>query len=202
MLSWSRTVVALVCLALVPGVASASVVTLSGYFDDPANTALVASDLSAPLFVDDIDVANNVALYTLNVPVAGIVLFESLGYAAGGAEPYLTIFAGTGNGATFVDSSFFAPDIDFTVARLLGAGTYTIALGVYLNMSFAENNPDPDPSLADAFTALGVPGGLGSAYYELRVTTPSAVPEPASLLLVGAGLVAASIQRRRRSRRI
>jgi len=56
--------------------------------------------------------------------------------------------------ATFLDSNYFDPNIDFSLTRALPAGTYMLALGVWVNMSFAENNPDAVPSLGDGFTAL------------------------------------------------
>jgi len=151
---------------------------------------LVYSDLGPALFGNDNEIANNVALYPLSVPVAGNVTFDSNGYMAGGAEPYFTLFQGSGLAATFLDSNYFIPDIDFILSRNLAAGDYMVALGVWMNMSFAENNPDANPTLGDGFIGLGEPGRLGNYYYELAVTTPDqAVPEPSTLLLVGAGLV-------------
>ena len=182
-------------LVVVPSTAQAAVITFSGHFDDPANPALVASDLTAALFGNDNDIANNVALYDLVVPVGGIVTFDSFGYAAGGAEPFMSLFAGSGGGATFVASNYWILDIDFSMSEPLAAGAYTVAIGVWLNQSFAENNPDADPTLSDGFIGLGVPNGLGDSYYEIRVTTPDAVPEPAMLWLTGIGL--AALARRR-----
>jgi hypothetical protein len=181
-----------------PSTAQAAVITFSGFFDDPGNSALVASDLTAALFGNDNDIANNVALYDLVVPVGGIVTFESFGYAAGGAEPFLSVFAGSGGGATFVASNYSILAIDFLMSEPLAAGAYTLAIGVWLNQSFAENNPDADPTLSDGFTSLGVPFGLGNTYYEIQVTTPDAVPEPAMLWLTGIGLAALARRRVRR----
>jgi hypothetical protein len=194
-----RGVLSAVCVLSFGSAAAAAPVTFSGFFDDPTNTALVASDLTSPLFGNDDEIANNVALYTLNLPVGGIVTFESVGFAAGGAEPYLTLFTGTGPGATFLDSSFFIPDIDFTLARNLAAGNYTVAIGVYLNMSFAENTQDPAFALSDGFIGLGVPGGLGNSYYQVNVTAP--LPEPSTVLMIGLGMAAVTTRRRRRSLR-
>jgi hypothetical protein len=179
-------------IGLVPSTAQAAVITFSGYFDDAANPSLVASDLTAALFGNDNDIANNVALYDLIVPVGGTVTFESFGYAAGGAEPFFSLFAGSGGGATFVASNALIWDIDFSMDVPLAAGAYRVAVGVWLNQSFAENNPDADPTLSDGFIGLGVPNGLGNTYYEVQVTTPTEVPEPAALWLTGAGLVAFS----------
>jgi hypothetical protein len=193
-----RGLLCAVCVASGSNTALAAPVTFSGYFDDSANLALVASDLTSSLFSNDDEIANNVAIYTFNIPVGGDVTFASVGYAAGGAEPYLTLFAGTGPGATFLDSSYFIPDIDFTLVRYLAAGNYTAAISVFANMSFAENNPDADPTLSDGFISLGVPGGLGNYYYEVNVT--SSVPEPSTLLMISLSLAALTRARRYRNR--
>ena len=192
---------AVACVGLTLGVARASPVTLSGYFNDQGNPALVGSDLAAPLFGDDWEIANNVALYDLEILSAGVVAFESHGYAAGGAQPYFSLFAGSlvsVGTATFVTSNYFDPNIDFNMSVAPGAGSYIVALGVWENMSFAENLGVG--TLGDGFIFLGVPGFLGNSYYELEVTPggdqPPAVPEPATFLLVGSGIAALSGIRR------
>jgi hypothetical protein len=201
--------------------AYADTFTLSGYLDDAANTALVASDgymdLKPARFGSDDEIARNVALYELNVTTGGTFSFASFGYAALGAEPYFTLFAGSGLLATLVDSSGLSDplNVDFSFSRALGPGVYTLALGLWLNMSFAENNPDGDPSLGDAFTALGVPGLLGNYYYELEVASDDGefddpvpagdirnepIPEPSMLLLLACGASGALVRFRRRQR--
>ncbi|MEO7940918.1 MAG: DVUA0089 family protein, partial [Burkholderiaceae bacterium] len=72
----------------------------SGRLDDPANAALVGSDLNAPSFIDSGTIANNVALYTLNVFGGGPVTIRSTGFTAGGLDPYFSLFKGAGNSAT------------------------------------------------------------------------------------------------------
>lgn len=161
--------------------------TFSGRFDDPTNAALVSSDLTAPSFVDDFSVANNVALYTFNVALAGTVTVLSTGFAAGGADPYFTLFRGSNSTASFVDSNFaqaFSTGGDFAFSSVLAAGNYMIALGTFANMSFAENAGTG--TLADGFTGLGEPTSLGDAHYSLSVTTP--VPEPSTSVLMTFGL--------------
>ena len=150
------------------------------------------------------EVARNVALYTFRSPRSAR-LTSTAWVPAGGAEPYFTLSAGAGAAATFLDSNFFDPKIDFSLSRALAAGDYMLTLGVWQNMSFAENNPDSDPTLGDAFTALGDPTRLGNAYYELRISSddgvgeadpggiapgpgPAPVPEPSTVLLLGTGL--------------
>jgi hypothetical protein len=170
------------------GAGTASADVFSGFLNDPANGALVGSALSAPSFADDFAIANNVALYVLSVATPGDVNFLSKGFGLGGVDPYFTLFSGTGNSATFVGSNynqaFFGGGGDFHLDFLLAAGDYTIAIGAFANLSFAENLGAG--TLGDGFIGLGEPGSLGSSFYELDVSAPTAaaVPEPASVILL------------------
>ena len=178
-----------VACMLAAAAVSAATQTFSGRLDDLANTALVASNLGAPSFANSSAVANNVALYSIFVPVAGAVSVQSFGYARGGIDPYFTLFRGTGNSASFVASNYgqaFATGGDFIWSGLLPAGNYRLALGVFANLSFAENLGSG--TLADGFIALGDARFLGNSSYELRATTP--VPEPPAAVLLTAGLLA------------
>jgi hypothetical protein len=184
-------------LAIGIGSLHAGTVTLSGYFNDQANTALVGSDLGPALFGDDYEIANNVALYSLSVPITGNVTFDSNGFAAGGVDPYFTLFQGNGNTAPFLGSNYdqaFSTGGDFLLTYALAAGDYKVAMGVFANMSIAENYGSG--TLADGFAFLGGPSYLGidnPYYYELGVTTPDqpgpVVPEPTTMLLIGSGLI-------------
>lgn len=168
----------------------------SGRLDDPANTALVGSDLGAPSFIDERAVANNVALYTLNVLTTGPVSIQSTGFAAGGVDPYFSLFRGGDLVASFVDSNVgqaFSTGGDFSYSAVLSAGVYRIALGAFANMSFSENLGTG--TLQDGFTGLGAPAFLGDTRYRLVVNSP--VPEPAAAGLLSVGLLALWLGRRR-----
>lgn len=182
-----RTGLAGTVLALAASLAGAS--TLSGNLGDSGNGALVGSDLGAPDFTDDNAIADNVALYAFTVSVGGTVSIVSTGFAGGGVDPYFTLFSGSGNAATFLDSNYAQATStggDFTWTGTLSPGSYEIALGAFENMSFAENAGSG--TLGDAFIALGDPNSLGDGSYLLTLSTP--VPEPASAWLIAIGLAA------------
>ncbi|MDP1900990.1 MAG: DVUA0089 family protein [Rubrivivax sp.] len=186
---------AIVMMATAAGPALAAVVTFSGALGDATNTALVASDLGTAQFSDDLAKANNVALYALHVSVDGMVGFTSSGYAAGGTDPYFTLFRGLNSAtATFVASNYFhalAWGGDFTQTEILSAGDYTVAIGTFVNLSFAENLGSG--VLADGFIGLGDPRFFGEGAYTLTVTLPDTqtVPEPAGTSLTFTAALAA-----------
>lgn len=194
--------VAVLVLATAAGSALAGAVTFSGNLGDAANGALVASDLSAAQFTDDLAMANNVALYALHVLVGGSASFTSSGYAPGGVDPYFTIFSGTDRAtATWLESNYVhAQNIggDFTMDVVLAPGDYTVAIGVYSNLSFAENWGSG--FLSDGFIGLGDAQYLRDGSYALTVTLPDAgtVPEPGGAVLTLTAACVALWARRRR----
>lgn len=175
-------------LLIAVGASHAQSTVFSGRLDDATNTALMASDLTAPSFADARAVANNVALYTLNVLATGLVTIQSTGFASAGLDPYFSLFQGADLAAIFVDSNYyqaFSTGGDFSYAAVLNAGVYRIALGAFANMSFSENAGTG--TLRDGFTGLGVPDALGDRHYRLVVNSPVPEPAAAALLMVGLG---------------
>lgn len=190
----------LMAVMLAAGLAQAAVQTLSGRLDDAANPALIGSFGSPPVFTaDPLDSVENVALYGFTLAANQSVRFESQGYAAGGIDPYVSLFSGTGAPATFVRSFAGAAVGDFDETVMLLAGDYTVAIGLYMNMSFAENYGGG--TLGDGFTGLGG-SDFGDGSYRLLLTTSDVVqrlPEPGSLgLLVVAFGAAALVGRKAR----
>jgi hypothetical protein len=174
-----RLLLILLSLCLISNVEAQSV-TLSGYLNNSGNTALVGSDLGSPLFADDFEIANNVAIYVISLSEPGTINVASKGFAAGGVDPYFTLFQGTGNSAPVIGSNFtqsFSTGGDFSLPFTLTPGLYTIALGAFANMSFVENLGTG--TLGDGFIALGEPDDLGTFYYELEIGLPlPSVPIP------------------------
>ena len=182
-------------LALASTLAGAT--TYAGNLGDAGNAALVGSDLGAPDFTDDNAIADNVALYTFTTNT-GLVSIVSTGFAAGGVDPYFTLFSGSGGTATFHDSNYLQATStggDFTWTGTLAGGTYEIALGAFENMSFAENLGSG--TLADGFIFLGDPNSLGNGSYSLDVTTVVPEPSGALLLVFGAATLATRLRRSR-----
>jgi hypothetical protein len=183
----------LMSAAMVAGAAT----TLSGNFGDASNGALVGSDFGTPNFADEFDIANNVALYAFTLSDGGLVSLISSGFAGGGADPYFSLFSGTGGSASFLDSNYaqaFSTGGDFNYSSVLAAGDYTVAIGTFANLSFAENLGNG--TLANGFVALGDPNSLGDGSYAVTLTTPVPAPTAALLMVCGlAGLAATQMRR-------
>ena len=168
---------------------TAASISLTGTLD-PTNandTLLVAFTVTAPITV-------TVQTYgyggTASAPggknVAGMVV------PAGGFDPYVSLFQGTGNGATFLasnDDGSCPPGTaspacsDSTLTMMLTAGTYTMALSAFDNFSFAENLGAG--TLGDGFIGLGsyfnsASNMFRTANYAVDITGSAAGIVPAS----------------------
>lgn len=145
--------------------------------------ALVTSSLAmAQSFTGTLNPAdaNDVFLVTFNLSIPTTLRVQSWGYggsagapggtnaagtviAPGGLDPYISLFRGTGLAATFLASNddglcppgtpVGAACLDPTLTINLPTGSYTLALSVYENFSFAENLGVG--TLGDLFINLG-----------------------------------------------
>lgn len=134
--------------------------------------------------------AQDVLLHPFTLSAPGVVTIQSWGYggsaaapggvnaagaaiAGGGFDPYVSLFSGSGPTATFIASNDDGACPPGTLAdalcgdstlltAVLPAGTYTLALSAFLNMSFAENLGAG--TLGDGFIGLGSFGTRTNAY--------------------------------------
>jgi hypothetical protein len=134
--------------------------------------------------------AQDVLLYPFTLSAPGVVTIQSWGYGGsagapggvnaagnaiggGGFDPYVSFFAGTGPTATFLASNDDGSCPPGTVAdalcgdstlvtAVLPAGSYTLAVSAFLNMSFTENLGSG--TLGDGFIGLGSFGTRTNAY--------------------------------------
>jgi len=134
--------------------------------------------------------AQDVRLHVFTLSAPGSVSVQSWGYGgssgapggtnaagavigAGGFDPYVSLFSGSGSGATFLasnDDGSCPPGTvadalcgDSTLATgVLPAGTYTLAISAFLNMSLAENLGSG--MLGDGFVGLGSYGTRSYLY--------------------------------------
>jgi len=128
--------------------------------------------------------------------------------AAGGLEPYLSLFDSSGD---FITSTYFGTtcpagagsvggncyDVELDSPALV-AGTYTLVLSAYANLSLAENYGSG--TLADGFSGLGNLSGSENLNFAFDINIPTAatVPEPGAgwMFLVGGAAIAALVKAR------
>jgi hypothetical protein len=197
-----------------------------------AALALAAQASAGPTttsYVGTLADPQDAALIEFTVAVAGTVNFQTWGFgggvngagtsiAAGGFDPYLSLFSGTGAGATFLASNedgacppgntVSGLCRDSTLSQLLAAGDYTLAVTLTGNMSFAENLGSG--TLGDGFIGVFTPDFFNNELqvmltgdYAVDITTDAAsttgtVPEPQGLTLMVAALLAGVAAKRRR----
>jgi len=154
--------------------------------------------------------ANDVLLHVFSLGATSTLTIQSYGYGggtnaagtvipAGGFDTYVSLFRGTGASATFLasnDDGSCPPGNaspachDSTlVMQLSGVGTYTLALSVFDNFSFAENFGSG--TLGDGFIGLGdyfdtSSGTVRTSNYAVDISASGLTPEPAMSLPVAA----------------
>lgn len=142
----------------------------------------------------------------------------------GGFDPYFSLFTGTGPGAVFLtsnDDGSCPPGndaiwcSDSTLVEPLAAGSYTLAVSVFDNFSFAENNPALYHTLGDGFIGLGSysfwldgrpltsDGAVDILAADLTITnvtrlsdTTAPVPEPESLFFLATTVIGFGVVKR------
>ena len=158
------------------------------------HTALFVLALAAPCFADVFTFSGNFApldaqfdayIDTFVLTSTADVTIQSFGYAAGGFDPIVSLFRGSGPSAEFVDLNDdedpgVVLDSYLTLSGLV-ADTYTIAI------TYASNAPNAyywgGGTLGDGFNGLGWDVTGRSDYFRVDVST--SIPEPATLLLLG-----------------
>jgi hypothetical protein len=138
--------------------------------------------------------ANDTLAYEFAVLTTSTVVIQSYGYGgstnapggrnlagaripAGGFDPYLSLFAGAGPGATFLASNDdgacppAAPDnglcADSRLTLSLTPGKYTVVVSAFENMSLSENTGAG--TLGDGFIGLGNYDALRSTNYAIDI---------------------------------
>jgi len=187
-------------------VASVSLVhadlTFSGTLDPAANSALTywdqflngyTSPITGP---DDFDRAFNIAIHPFTISTAGPATFNSLGFGMGGFDSVISVFAGTGDSAVYLDHEFapLGPG-DFSFDLNLGVGTYTLAVAMFGSEPCAPGlcTGPLAGTFGDGFTNLVNfdPSRPDPLFYSVTVTASAApVPEPSGALLLATCLAA------------
>jgi len=134
---------------------------------------------------------------------------QTLSYAAGGFDPTLSLFAGTGSKELLASNEDMAPGmLDAQVIAALDAGSYTLAVTESPNRAFG-------PTLADGFPFTGTGNFTGGPFLDIfgqqrtgawaltvemtpLNTTPT--PEPAGTTLAGVVLLGCAYLLRKRRR--
>ncbi len=196
-------------LCALPAAASTSTLSYQGQLDpnNPNDVALITFDLAS---------ASSVGIQTYGYGGTSDAPHGTNGdgvvVAAGGFDPYVSLFRGSGPNATFLASNDdggcgpAAPDPACLDSRLvalgLPKGVYTLALTLPNNFSFAENYGSG--TLGDGFIGLQADyfdpdsNTVRTSAYAVDITSEgfssvAVTPEPPSIALLLTGLVMPAI---------
>lgn len=179
---YQRILLFLVCAAL------AHAAAFTGTLDPASNPNLTTWDQYLPGYVapiagpTDYEMSWNIAVHTFNVASAGPVTIQSLGYGLGGFDAVVSIFAGSGNAATYVGHGYnpVAPG-DFTMSINLAVGLHTLTVSVFANEPCASGPCYGAGTFGDGFTNLVNYDPSGTLEYMVTVESGGQpeVPEPA-----------------------
>lgn len=166
------------------------------YWDTLSN--MYASPLAGPT---DAERAYNIALHTFIVSVASSLTFESTGYSLGGFDSVVSVFAGTGDSAMYIDHQYNPISAgDFSFTENLIAGTYTLAIAMFGSQPCAPGLCVGATNVfGDGFNNLANYDESRTLLYSVTVTTPDEpVPEASTWnlfsLAAGFGLLARRIR--------
>jgi len=201
----------LILLLAALGITHADVFTFSGTLDPAANLHLTNWDQYANAYTapisgpGDDDRSFNIAVHNFPVLTAGTVTVASNGYGLGGFDAVVSVFAGTGNAAGYLDDRYspLAPG-DFSFALNLVPGFYTLAVTIFGSQPCGAGLCSAyTGTFGDGFTNLVNfdPSSPLPLFYAVEVTTPTAatVPEPGHVGL--AVLAAIAVLGRKRFKR-
>ncbi len=185
----------------------------SGCTLGPANTDGEYAQWAAVAVKFVVPAASNVSALTFSY--AGGINGNGAAIAQGGFEPYLSLFDSGGNflassgltscppGAHTNTLTGYCYDVGL-IAGVLPAGTYSMTISAFENMSYAEN--PGGYLLADGFTGLGNLAAGEDLHYAFDVVLASAIPpvatpEPATIALVAMAGIGSYIFRRKKGAR-
>ena len=190
-------------------------------FNQPCGSGFTSSNTygGQQFTLSGVDTITGLGFYSIDFDGTGysVVNWQFLANDGTGGLPGTLIASGTVNNISPIGSvteQVFTHDFyDFGIAPFtVGPGSYTVAFNVIANNdNFAQYLSSPGADLVNAsvesddggstwFFGYGSTTGLGQGSAAVEVDGTAAVPEPASLSLIGVGMAGLGILRKRKSR--